>query len=88
MMSNKNNTTLYIGVTSDLIARVYEHKNKIYPNSFTAKYNCDKLVFFKQFFSIEEAIINEKKLKGTNRKKKEQLINEMNPEWKDLSEML
>ena len=84
IMTNKNNTVLYIGVTSDLIRRVSEHKSKTIPTSFTAKYNLDKLVYFENFHSIEEAINREKQLKGGSRLKKEALINSINPEWIDL----
>lgn len=64
IMTNKSNTTLYIGVTSEITKRVLKHKSKEFPNSFTAKYNCDKLVFFREFSSIIEAIAEEKRLKG------------------------
>jgi putative endonuclease len=84
ILTNKNNTTLYIGVTSDLIKRINEHKTKFHPESFTAKYNVDKLVYYEGFHSIEEAIHREKQLKAGTRKIKEELINKMNPEWKDL----
>ncbi|MEP7265826.1 MAG: GIY-YIG nuclease family protein [Bacteroidota bacterium] len=84
--SNEYNTTLYIGVTSNLEARIYEHKKKIYPNSFTAKYNCNKLVYFESFISIEEAIAREKQLKGGSRMAKIKLIERTNPSWKDLSD--
>lgn len=85
MMTNKNNTVIYTGVTSYLLKRVYQHKNKVY-KGFSSKYNCDKLVFYKQFSNIVDAIAYEKKIKAGNRKNKEKLINEMNPEWKDLSD--
>ena len=84
-MTNKNNTVVYIGVTSDLIKRVYQHKTKNY-KGFTSKYNCDKLVYFEEFDDINRAIEREKKLKSGNRKKKEELIKLSNPEWNDLSE--
>jgi len=83
-MSNKNNTVLYIGMTSDLIRRVTEHKSKTDSKSFTARYNLDKLVYFESFHSIEEAINREKQLKGGSRLKKEVLINSLNPKWNDL----
>jgi putative endonuclease len=83
-----NNTTLYVGVTSNLPARMAQHKEKIYPNSFTAKYNCIKLVYYNWFDTILEAIAEEKRIKGGSRKKKEALINSMNPEWKDLYEQV
>ena len=84
IMTNFNNTVLYTGVTNDLIRRVYEHKSGFDPNSFTSKYKITKLVYFESFHSIEEAIAREKQIKGGSRKKKENLINSVNPEWKDL----
>jgi putative endonuclease len=84
MMSSPNRNALYIGVTSDLSARVWKHKNKAYENSYSAKYNCVILVWFRYFDSISEAIAEEKRLKGGSRKKKEELINSQNYEWKDL----
>ena len=85
ILTNKNNTTLYIGVTSNLFNRIHEHKTKKFKSSFTAKYNLGKLVYFESFSSIEEAIAREKQLKAGSRKKKEALINAENPEWLDLS---
>jgi len=85
-MTNNNNTTLYTGVTSDLKIRVYQHKNNLFPESFTANYELHKLVYYEGFYQIEEAIAREKQIKGGSRKKKEALINSMNPEWKDLYE--
>jgi len=84
IMTNKNKTTLYVGVTSDLKKRVYEHKNHLFKGSFSDRYNIEYLVYYECFGNIEEAIIREKQLKGGSRKKKEQLINAFNPEWKDL----
>ncbi|MBN7817994.1 GIY-YIG nuclease family protein [Algoriphagus pacificus] len=84
IMSNARNTVLYTGVTNDLIRRVQEHKNRLNPNSFTFQYNLNKLVYYESFNSIEEAIDREKQIKGRSRKKKEELINSINPEWKDL----
>jgi putative endonuclease len=86
MITNKNNTVIYIGVTSALRARIWEHKTKFHPTSFTAKYNCDKIVWYDCFPTIMEAIEREKQLKAGSRKKKENLINEMNKEWRDLWE--
>jgi len=83
-MSNERNTTLYVGVTSDLYSRVVEHKTNENPKSFTARYNLTKLVYYDSFQSIDEAIEREKKIKGGSRKGKEKLINSINPEWKDL----
>ncbi|WP_308990937.1 GIY-YIG nuclease family protein [Mariniflexile litorale] len=84
-MTNKNNTVIYVGVTSDLLKRVYQHKTKIY-KGFTFKYNCDKLIFFEEFDAINQAIAREKQIKGGSRKRKEELINSINPEWHDLSD--
>ena len=84
IMSSVFNKILYVGVTSNLYKRVWEHKNKIHPTSFSAKYNCIILVYFKGFERIEEAIAEEKRIKAGNRKQKEKLIDEMNPAWKDL----
>lgn len=84
ILTNKNHTVLYTGVTSDLKKRMYQHQNKKFNNSFTAKYNCDKLVYFENFNRIEEAIAREKQIKGGSRKAKEELIKSINPEWKDL----
>ena len=89
IMSNKNRTTLYVGVSSDLISRVAQHKEKFYPKSFSAKYNCDQLVYYFFFSTIEEAIAREKQLKAGNRSSKIKLVEGLNPEWKDLySELL
>lgn len=79
-----NHSTLYTGLTSNIASRVYKHKYKFYPSGFSAKYNCIKLVYYRRFESIIEAIADEKRIKGGSRKKKEELINSMNPEWKDL----
>jgi putative endonuclease len=84
IITNKNQTTLYIGVTSDLITRIYEHKNKIYQNSFSYRYNLEILLYYETYSSIDEAIAREKQLKSGSRKQKEELINKINPEWKDL----
>ena len=83
ILASKRNGTLYIGVTSDLIRRVYEHRNKLFPG-FTAKYNVGMLVYFEEFSDIESAIYREKQLKKWNRKWKLDLIEEWNPGWKDL----
>jgi putative endonuclease len=83
-MSNKSRM-IYVGVTNDLERRVYEHKNKIVPG-FTSKYNLDKLVYFESTDDVTAAIAREKEIKGWVRRKKTSLINDMNPEWKDLAE--
>ena len=83
-MTNENNNVLYTGVTSNLVARVSEHRDKLYSKSFTSRYNINKLIYFEVFDTIEEAIAREKQIKAGSRKKKEKLINAMNPEWRDL----
>jgi len=88
IMTNENNTVLYTGVTSDLKGRVHKHKTKNHHGSFSARYNLCKLVFYEQLDTIGEAIKREKQLKGGSRKKKTDLINSLNPEWSDLSELL
>jgi putative endonuclease len=84
-MTNKNNTVLYTGVTSNLLQRVYQHKTKFH-KGFSSRYNCEHLVYYQEFTDIKEAIAYEKKLKAGNRARKEKLIIEANPEWKDLCE--
>lgn len=83
-MTNVFNTVLYIGVTSNLFSRVTEHKQKYYPGSFTAKYNCCKLVYYGFYPTITEAIAEEKKMKKWSRSWKIELINKGNPTWSDL----
>ena len=83
ILSNKKEGTLYIGVTSDLIKRVYEHKNKVVPG-FSKLYNLDKLVYYEILDNIEEAIKREKQLKNWHREWKINLIKETNIEWNDL----
>ena len=84
-MANKNNTVIYVGVTSNLLKRVYQYKTKTY-KGFTYKYNCDKLIYFEEFDDINQAISREKQIKSGNRKRKESLVNTDNPEWNDLSD--
>jgi len=85
--TNKINTTFYIGVTSNLPRRMYEHKNKVV-EGFTEKYNLDKLVYFEQTEDVNSALLREKQLKNWHRQWKMNLINEFNPEWKDLTDTL
>ncbi len=82
-MANQTNTTLYIGVTNNLIRRVYEHREKLV-SGFTEKYNLTRLVYYEVFEDINEAIKREKTLKNLVRRKKDLLIEKMNPGWKDL----
>ncbi len=83
IMTNKYNTVLYIGVTNDIIRRVYEHKNGMI-EGFTNKYRCHKLVWYQETNDIESAIVQEKRMKKWKREYKENVINEFNPKWKDL----
>lgn len=85
ILTNVNNTVLYTGVTSDLTVRITQHKEIKHPDSFSAKYNLCKLVYYESFETIGEAIKREKLIKGGSRKKKLELINGLNPEWVDLS---
>ncbi len=88
IMTNVYHSVLYTGVSSDLETRVWQHKNNYYPKSFTSKYKCYKLVYFYFFIHIDEAISEEKRIKGGSRKAKECLINALNPQWLDLYENL
>jgi len=86
ILTTANRRVLYTGVTSDIIKRISEHRLKVHEDSFTAKYNCTMLVYYKSFERIEEAIMEEKRIKGGSRQQKDELIDEMNPGWKDLYE--
>jgi putative endonuclease len=83
ILTNSNHSTFYIGVTSNLSKRIYEHKNKLV-DGFSKTYNLNKLVYFEIYSEIEEAIKREKKLKKWNKNWKKDLINKTNSEWKDL----
>ena len=85
MLTNSRHTVVYVGVTNHLATRLWEHKTKQNPTSFTARYNVHKLIYYEGFDSIVEAIAREKFIKGKTRKWKEELIQKMNPEWGDLS---
>jgi putative endonuclease len=84
ILTNKNNTTLYIGVTNDLPTRLWEHRTEQNPNSFSARYNLFKLIYYEGFESVSDAVKREKFLKGKTRKWKEALIQKMNPAWDEL----
>ena len=85
ILANWNNKVLYTGVTGNLQRRIYEHKNK-FADGFTNKYNVDKLVYYDSTDDVREAIKREKEIKGWKRIKKDDLVSEFNPEWRDLSE--
>lgn len=84
ILTNKTHTVLYTGVTSNLIVRMQQHQSKYFANSFTSKYNVTKLVYYRHFETIDEAIKEEKRIKAGNRQHKINLINTMNNEWNDL----
>ena len=83
IMTNNRNTVLYVGVTYDLVKRVYAHKEKLV-EGFTKKYNITKLVYYEVFEDIENAILREKQIKAGSRKKKIDLIDQKNRHWRDL----
>ena len=85
VMTNKNQTSLYIGVTNNLCRRIYEHKNHLLKNSFTDKYNLEYCIYFEEFPYLDLAIKREKELKKWSRQKKENLIKNKNPERKVLA---
>ena len=83
ILFNKRNGTLYTGITSNLVKRIYEHKNKL-TKGFTSRYNVDKLGYYEVYPLVTSAIEREKQIKGGSRKKKIELIEDMNPDWNDL----
>lgn len=87
ILSSKKNGTLYLGVTSNIVKRIYEHKNDLV-DGFTNKYKVHKLVYYEVFNTIQEAIRREKVLKKWNRKWKLKLIEKENPDWDDLYESI
>ena len=87
MLTNRTNRVLYTGVTSDLIKRIYEHKEK-FVDGFTKKYKADKLVYYETHDEIENAIAREKQIKGWVRRKKNELVESINPNWEDLYEWI
>ena len=86
ILSNDTNVCLYTGVTNDLQRRLYEHRNELDPKSFTAKHHIHKLVYCEEAPDPYAAIVREKQIKGWTRRRKNELIESINPEWKDLSE--
>ena len=88
MMTNKYCSVLYTCVTNDLIRRVYEHKNHLIKDSFTARYHITKLVYFETTTDVRAAIEREKQLKGWNRARKNKLVSSRNPKWEDLYEAI
>ena len=84
ILASSSNVTIYTGVTNDLIRRIYEHKHSINPESFTSKYKVDKLVYFEETTDARAAIEREKQIKSWNRKRKNKLVDSVNPQWIDL----
>ncbi len=84
MMTNTHKTVLYVGVTNNLPRRIYEHKQHLDKSSFTARYNADRLVYYEAVSDPYHAIEREKQIKGWNRKRKNKLIEGINPNWEDL----
>ena len=86
IITNKNRTVLYIGVTNNLKQRIWEHRTHHFKNSFVAKYNLEVCIYYESFHRIDDAIDRVSVLKKWSRKKKEDLINQLNPKWIDLWE--
>ena len=84
--TNQRNRVFYVGVTNNIARRDKQHENKLHEFGFTAKYNVNKLVYYKIFHDINKAIAREKSLKGITRQKKRDLIRAVNPKYDDLSE--
>jgi putative endonuclease len=85
LLTNWNNKVMYVGVTNDLHRRLYEHKNKLV-KGFTEKYNVDKLVYFEETDNVKSALEREKDIKKWRRERKNNLVINVNPAWKDLSD--
>ena len=84
IMTNKSRKVLYVGVTGDLENRIWQHKTHRFKKSFTDKYNCEYCIYYEEFTYINDAIDRETQLKKWTRKKKETLINAINPEWREI----
>ena len=88
ILTNVTGTTMYVGITRDLVRRMYEHRHKLDPGSFTAKYDVHKLVYFECTNDVNSAIEREKQIKGWNRARKNKLVESRNPRWEDLYESI
>ena len=84
ILANTHKNVIYTGVTNDLVRRVYEHKSHLDKKSFTSRYNVENLVYYEIANNPEAAIAREKQIKGWNRKRKDKLIAQKNPNWEDL----
>ena len=85
ILTSPNHGVLYVGMTENIMRRIQEHKNKVSPNSFTARYNVCELMYYESYQYVYDAIAREKQLKGGSRQQKIDLINSINPDWIDLS---
>ena len=88
ILSDALNRTIYVGVTRNLVRRVYEHKHNLDPHSFTAKYNIHKLVYYESTSDVRAAIEREKQIKSWNRRRKNELVYSVNPTWSELYESI
>ena len=84
MLTNNHKNLLYVGITNDLVRRIYEHKHHLDKGSYTDRYNIENLIYYESTSDVKEAIEREKQIKGWNRKRKEKLIATKNPNWDDL----
>lgn len=84
IITNKDNSALFVGSTGNLSQRIFKHKNKTYKNSFTEKHNLDKLVYYEGFETMEQATLREKQVKSWSKNKTKKLVNKLNAEWRDL----
>ncbi len=84
ILANRTNSVIYTGVTNDLVRRVYEHKHHLDKSGFTSQYNVEKLVYYEATPNPLAAIEREKQIKGWNRKRKNMLVESMNPQWMEL----
>ena len=84
LVTNAHRNVVYVGMTSEILKRIYQHKSHFYKKSFSARYNIEYLVYYESFGSTTDAIAREKEIKKWRREKKDALINSMNPEWRDL----
>ncbi|WDR07578.1 GIY-YIG nuclease family protein [Devosia rhodophyticola] len=85
IMANRKHGAIYVGVTGDPVARMWQHREHMFEKSFTARYDCTLLVWYEVHEDAEAAIVREKRIKEWKRAWKERLIEEMNPDWRDLS---
>ena len=88
ILANATNTAIYVGVTRDLVRRMYEHRHNLSPKGHSARYNIHKLVYYEYTNDPNAAIAREKQLKGWNRARKNKLVETMNPHWEDLYESI